>query len=92
VSSERTLRGKAFAANVAVEGTVLGSLDLRVVVAEVLLQVGQLNEGAPALGEVALVRTLSCNNDTTSVNFGCSRPAVLHSSQPLKKKKKKKKR
>lgn len=64
VRSERALRGEALAADVAVEGPVLGALHLGVVVAEVLLQVGELDEGAPALGQVALVGPLACNTKT----------------------------
>lgn len=54
------LGGEALAADVAVERPVLGALHLGVVVAQVLLQVGQLDEGAAALGQMALVRALAC--------------------------------
>lgn len=57
---QTALSGKPFAADVAVEGPVLGPLDLRVVVAQVLLQVGELDEGSPAVGEVAFVGPLAC--------------------------------
>jgi len=60
VSSEAALRGEPLAADVAVEGPVLQPLDLALVVAQVLLQVRQLDEGPPALGDVAFVRSLSC--------------------------------
>ena len=55
---ETGLGGEPLAADVAVEGPVLEPLDLALVVAEVLLQVRELDEGAPALGDVALVRPL----------------------------------
>ena len=64
VSSEAALRGEPLAADVAVEGPVLQPLDLALVVAQVLLQVRQLDEGPPALGDVTFVRSLSCNLDS----------------------------
>lgn len=59
MGSETGLGGEPFAADVAVEGPVLGALDLRVVVAKVLLQVGQLDERASAVGKVTFVRPLA---------------------------------
>lgn len=59
VGAEAALRGKALSADVAVEGAVLGSLHLGVVVPQVLLEVGQLDEGAAAVGQVAFVWTLA---------------------------------
>ncbi len=56
---ERRLGGESLSANVAVKRSVLESLDLRLVVAQVLLQVGQLDEGAAAVRDVAAVRTLT---------------------------------
>lgn len=50
VRPEAGLGGETLAADVAVEGTVLGALHLGVVVPQVLLQVRQLDEGAPAVG------------------------------------------
>ena len=51
--------GEPFATNVAVEGSVFEPLDLRLVVPEVLLQVGQLDERAATLGDVTFVGALS---------------------------------
>lgn len=59
VRSETALGGETLATDVAVEGPVLGPLHLGVVVAEVLLQVRQLDEGAPAVWEVAFVGALA---------------------------------
>jgi hypothetical protein len=59
MGSETGLGGEPFAADVAVEWPVLGSLHLGVVIAKVLLQVGQLDERASAVGKVAFVRTLA---------------------------------
>jgi len=42
-----------------VEGSVLGAFHLGVVIAEVLLQIRELDERTPALREVAFVRTLA---------------------------------
>ena len=58
---ETAFCGEPFATNVAVEGSVLEPLDLRLVVPEVLLQVGQLDEGPPTLRNVTLVGSLSWN-------------------------------
>ena len=59
VRPETAFCGEPFATNVAVEGSVLEPLDLRLVVPEVLLQVGQLDERAATLGDVAFVGALS---------------------------------
>ena len=48
-------RGKAFSADCTMEGPVFGPFDLSVVVSEVLLEVGELDEGPAAVREVALV-------------------------------------
>jgi hypothetical protein len=45
-----------------VEGSVLRALYLRVVVAQMLLQIAELDEGATTLWQVAFVRPLACNN------------------------------
>lgn len=81
VRSERALRCEALAADVAVEGPVLGALDLGVMVAKVLLQVGELDEGPPALGQVALVGPLACNTKTgvSDVSPGKAGARMLHS-------------
>ena len=60
VGAQRGLGGESFAADGALEGPVLGALQLGVVVAQVLLQVRQLDEGPAALRNVASVRTLTC--------------------------------
>lgn len=57
--SETALSGKALATDVAMEGPVLSPLDLGVMVPQVLLKVGELDEGASTVGEVAFVRTLA---------------------------------
>jgi hypothetical protein len=59
VGPQRGLRGKPLAANVTMEGTIFQPLELRLVIAKVLLEVRQLDEGAAALQNVALVRPLS---------------------------------
>ena len=58
--SKTALSGKSFAADVTVEGPVLEPLDLALVVAQVLLQVAQLDEGATAVRNMAFIRSLSC--------------------------------
>lgn len=60
VGPQRTLSGKTLPADVAMERPVLHALQLRVVVAEVLLQVRQLDEGAAAVRKVAFVGALTC--------------------------------
>lgn len=59
VRPQAGLGGEALAAQVTVKGPTLGSLDLGVVVPQVLLQVRQLDEGATAFRQVALVRALA---------------------------------
>lgn len=59
MGSKGGLGGETFAADGALEGPVLGSLQLGVVVTQVLLQVGQLDEGPAALGHVTSVRSLT---------------------------------
>lgn len=56
---ETRLGGEALAAEIAVEGTALGPLDLGIVIAKVLLQVRQLDERSAALRQVTLVRALA---------------------------------
>lgn len=53
------LSGEPFAADITVERPVLGAFHLCVVVAQVLLQIGQLDKCASALGQVAFVRALT---------------------------------
>lgn len=60
---QRALGGEALAADVTVEGPVLHPLQLGVVVTEVLLKVGELDEGPAALRQVALVRPLTCRRE-----------------------------
>lgn len=59
VRPETRLGGETLAAEIAVERTALGPLDLGVVVAKVLLQVRQLDERSAALRQVAFVRALA---------------------------------
>lgn len=63
VSPEGALGGESFAADVTVEGTVLHPLELGVVVAEMLLKVRKLDEGASAVRDVAFVRPFTCNGE-----------------------------
>ena len=70
VRAEGGLRGEPLPADVAVEGAVLEALRLGVVVAQVLLQVAQLYEGPPAVGEVASVRPLSRVEASVLLNVG----------------------
>ena len=62
--SQTALGGKSFAAYVAVERPVLQPLQLRLVVPQVLLEIGQLDEGTPTVGHVALVRPFTWKQDT----------------------------
>lgn len=59
VRPQAGLGREALAAQVTVEGPALGPLDLGVVIAQVLLQVRQLDERAATLRQVALVRALA---------------------------------
>lgn len=58
------LGGESLSANRTVEGPIFGPFHLGVVVAEVLLQVGQLDEGSSAIRQVTLVRPLSYKKGT----------------------------
>lgn len=49
MSSQTAFSGEAFATDVAVEGSILCPLHLSVVVPQVLLEIGQLDEGSPAV-------------------------------------------
>ena len=60
VGPQTAFCGKPLSTDVAVERSVLQPLNLRLVVSEVLLKVGKLDEGATALWYVALVRTFTC--------------------------------
>lgn len=53
------LGGETLPADVTMEWTVFRALHLGVVVAQVLLQIGQLDEGATALRQMALVGALA---------------------------------
>ena len=59
MSAERGLGGEPFAANGALERPVLGPLQLGVVIAQMLLQIRQLDERAAALRYVAAIRPLT---------------------------------
>ena len=61
VSPERGFGCESLAADVAVEWAVLQSLQLGLVIPKVLLQIRQLDEGTPAVWDVAFVRALTCN-------------------------------
>lgn len=61
--SKATLSGETLAADVAVERSVLRPFHLGVVVAQMLLKIGQLDEGAAALWEVAFVGTFTWKKD-----------------------------
>ncbi|GBL90113.1 hypothetical protein AVEN_135466-1 [Araneus ventricosus] len=62
---EAAVGGEALAARVADVRPVLGALHLALVVAQMLLQVGQLDEGPVALGKMTLVRALPCKQKHT---------------------------
>jgi hypothetical protein len=62
VSPQARLSSESFTTDVTVERSVLRALYLRVVVAQMLLQIAELDEGASTLWQVALVRPLACNN------------------------------
>lgn len=59
VRPQTRLGREALAADVTVERPVFRALHLGIVVAQVLLQIGQLDEGATAFGQVALVGTFA---------------------------------
>ena len=61
MSPEAALGSEPLAADVAVEGPVFQPLYLGLVVPEVLLQVGQLDEGPATVRDVTLVGSLSWN-------------------------------
>ena len=66
VRPEAALGGEPLSADLTVERPVLHPLYLRVVVPQVLLQVRELDEGAAALGVVALVRSFTCGTEVRS--------------------------
>lgn len=59
VCPQTAIRREALAADVAEEGPALGAFRLSVMISQMLLQVGQLDEGASAVGQVALVGPLA---------------------------------
>lgn len=59
VRAQAGLGREPFTADVAVERSVFRTLDLRVVVAQMLLQIRQLDKGPSALGQMTLVRTFT---------------------------------
>lgn len=61
MGAQTGLGGETLAADGAVERSVLGPLHLGVVVAEVLLQIGQLYESSSAFGQVTSVRSFACD-------------------------------
>lgn len=75
VCSETAFGSEPFSADIAVERPVLSPFDLRVVIAQVLLEVGQLDKSSPAIWEVTLVRPLTCET---------KRQKIRKSSQFLK--------
>lgn len=60
VGAQRGLGGEAFAAYGALKRPVLGPLQLGIVIAKVLLQIRQLDEGSSAFRHVATVRSFTC--------------------------------
>ena len=62
VSPQARLRSESFSTNVTVKRSVLRAFHLRVVVAQMLLQVAELDEGATTLRQVTFVRPLACKN------------------------------
>lgn len=62
VSPQARLRCKSFSADVTVERSVLRALHLRVVIAQMLLQIAKLDEGATTLWQMTFVRPLACND------------------------------
>ena len=56
---ETALSGESLATDVAVKGPVFQSFNLGLVVPEVLLQVGQLDERSATLGNVTFVGSLA---------------------------------
>ena len=68
VGAQGGFGSEAFAAYGTLERPVLGSFQLGIVVAEVLLQVGQLDKGSSTFRHVATVGSLTCNS-TRNITF-----------------------
>jgi len=62
VSPQARLRGESFSTDITVERSVLGAFHLRVVIAQMLLQIAELDKGAATLWQVTFIRPLACNN------------------------------
>jgi hypothetical protein len=62
VSPQARLRSESFSADVAVERPVLRAFHLSVMIAQMLLEVAELDEGATTLRQVTLVGPLACKN------------------------------
>lgn len=56
------LGGEALSTNVTVERPIFGPFHLSIVIPQVLLQIGQLDEGPATVGQMTFVRTFACNN------------------------------
>lgn len=67
VRPQTRLRGESFAADGTVEGSVLRPFHLGVVIPQVLLEIGQLDEGSPAVRKVALVWTFAWNKNSNDI-------------------------
>ena len=59
VRSERGLCGETFTTNVTMERPVLEPFQLRLVIAQVLLEIRELDESSPAVRYMAFVRSLA---------------------------------
>lgn len=62
VSPQARLRGESFSADITVKRSVLRAFHLSVVIAQMLLQIAELDEGAAAFWQVTFIRPLACNN------------------------------
>jgi hypothetical protein len=66
------------------ERPVLCAFNLRVVIAQMLLEIAELNEGATALWQVAFVRPLACNkNDEIAEKHNNEELRNLYSSSNI---------
>ena len=62
VSPQARLRSESFSTDVTVKRSVLRAFHLRVVIAQMLLQIAELDKGATTLWQVTFIRPLACNN------------------------------
>lgn len=67
VGPEAAFGSEPFTADVAVEGPVFGPLDLRVVIAQMLLQIWQLDKGSSTIRKVAFVGSLTCETKRQTI-------------------------